>query len=130
MTDFEENDFIEKIREQIVKMPKTIRVGQQNKHIEGTHEFNQYVSKLKAAGEYGPSILSGDIGFAQDLVNEYAGTGEPIIRNKKWMNAERILADRIVGVSVNNMTSSRADTKKFKIHYSNKGTHIVPDYPN
>ena len=49
----------------------------------------------------------------------------------KWDNIEIILNnDEIIGKAVNNITGKEVDTTVFKIHYGNKGAHIVPDYPS
>jgi len=119
---------INQIKKQISALPKDIRVGQQNNHIVGTHEYNQYVDRQKAKGEYGPSIIHGDIKFAQELVNKYAGTGLPGIKNGKWLNYEQIKTSEIIGTVVNNLNGTEQKTGNFKIHYSKEGTHIVPDY--
>jgi hypothetical protein len=44
----------------------------------------------------------------------------------KWKNKEVILADKIIGVNIDPITQEKIATKAFKIHYSKKGTHIVP----
>lgn len=124
-----DNGAVDNVKAMIADMPKNINVGQQNKHIAGTHEYEQYVEKLKNAGEYGPSRLNGGLEFAQRLVDEYAGTGEPDVRDDgSWRNVEKILADRTIGMVVNNVTGAEQPTTNLKIHYSKNGTHIVPDY--
>ena len=96
--------------------PKTIEPGKQGKHILG---HNNYIE--------GRSYLTISIEEAQELVNKYAGTGE-LFRDKsgKWRNQEVILSDKVIGVDIDNLTGEERFTKAFKIHYSNKGTHIVP----
>jgi uncharacterized short protein YbdD (DUF466 family) len=123
-----DNGAVDNVKAMIADMPKNINVGQQNKHIAGTHEYEQYVEKLKNAGEYGPSRLNGGLEFAQRLVDEYAGTGEPDIKSGRWINIEIIVAYEIVGIVVNNLTGTEMATNRFKIHYSKRGIHIVPDY--
>ena len=122
---------IKEVKRQISELPKNIRIGQQNKHIAGTHEYNQYVKSQKAKGEYGPSRLNGDIEYAQELVNKYSGKGIPDISLKgKWLNAEIIKTDEVIGIVVNNLNGIEKETTNFKIHYGENGTHIVPDYPS
>ena len=121
---------IDDIKAQIETMPKNIREGQQNKHISGTHEYNQYADSRRVKSEYGPSRLNGDIEFAQRLVDKYSGTGEIIVKNGKWLNYEKIRSENTIGVAVNNLNGAEAETTRFKIHYSKYGTHIVPDYPD
>lgn len=96
--------------------PKTIEPGKQGKHILG---HNNYIE--------GRSYLTISMEEAQELVNKYAGTGE-LFRDKsgKWRNQEVIISDKVIGVDIDNLTGEERLTKAFKIHYSNKGTHIVP----
>ena len=119
---------IDAIKKQISELPKNIREGAQNKHIIGTHEYEQYVVSQKAKGEFGPSRLNGDLEYAQKLVDKYCGTGEIAIKKGKWLNYEKIKSNDIIGVAVNNITGAEEATTNFKIHYSAHGTHIVPDY--
>lgn len=127
----EKCDIFQKIKNKISSMPKNIRKGQQNKHILGTKEYNDYVERQKAKCEYGPSYINGDLKFAQELVNKYSGIGEPRVKNGKWLNYEMITVSENIGIVVNNLNGSEIETNKFKIHYSDKyGTHVVPDYPS
>lgn len=113
------------------KQLKTIEVGQQNKHIAGTNEYKQYVEKLARKQQYGPSRINVSIEQAQELVNEYHGTGEIKIKNGKWTNDEVIINNDIsIGTVVNNLTGAEVSTTVFKIKYGKKGTHIIPDYPS
>ena len=98
------------------RQPKTIESGKQGKHILG---HNNYQS--------GKSYLTITEAEAQELVNKYAGTGE-ILRdaNGKWRNQELIHGEKTIGFNVDNLTGEETATTDFKIHYSKKGTHIVP----
>lgn len=112
------NDKIEEIRKFIKsdKQPKTIEIGKQGKHI---LEHNNYIE--------GRSYLTISVEEAQELVNKYAGTGYiKLDRKGEWVKKELIEVDKNIGVSINNETGIKTPTNKFKIHYSNKGTHIVP----
>lgn len=52
-------------------------------------------------------------------------------KNDEWDNNEIIINnDEVVEMAVNNLTGKEAETTVFKIHYSDKGAHIVPDYPS
>ncbi|MNO23029.1 Phage minor capsid protein 2 [compost metagenome] len=114
------------------QQPKDVLRGQQNKHIPGTHEYNQYVDKLKAKDQYGPSRLTISQDEIADLVKRYSGSGEIGFTNKgEWNRKETIIVnDRIIGVAINNITGAEVETSVFKIHYGKKGVHIVPDYPS
>lgn len=113
-------------------VPLTILPGQQQKHIPGTLEYNQYVTKMSKDGRFGPSRLSITREEAQVLIDQYHGTG--IIHRAKdgrWTNQEWItLHPESIGVAVDDRTGAEADTTTFKIHYGKNGTHIVPDYPS
>ena len=123
------NDTPDSVRKKIISLSKKIRVGKQNKHIIGTHEYNQYVKKQLSKGEFGPSRLNGDLQFAQLLADKYAGTGKAEIKNGIWTNCEYIETDTVIGVVVNNKSGAEQVTANFKIHYSQtEGVHIVPSY--
>ena len=118
------------VKNLIASLPKTIRIGQQNKHIVDTHEYEQYVIKQSRKGQYGPSRLHGGLDFAQILVDKYSGTGIPRLKNGRWLNYEVIETEEIVGTVVNNLTGAEQLTTRIKIHYSKEGTHVVPHYKN
>ena len=121
------------IREKIKsdEIIKTINKGQQDKHMLNTHEYNQYVEKLKKLGQYGPSRIT----LSQDeiavLIEKYAGTG--IIqydKNGNWRNSEIITScEKNIGICVNNLTGKEVETSVFMIKYSNNGVHVIPHYP-
>lgn len=98
------------------EQPKKIAVGSQGKHILGHNNYTK-----------GRSYLTISLEEAQELVNKYAGTGDiKLNRKNEWDKKEIIEVDNSIGVSINNETGIETPTNKFKIHYSNKGTHIVP----
>lgn len=112
------SDIISSIRNDIKsgKYPLEILEGKQGKHIK---EHNNYIE--------GRSYLTISIDEAQKIVNKYAGSG--IIRlnqNNEWDNKEIVTVDKEIGINVNNMTNEESKTNRCKIHYSKKGTHIVP----
>lgn len=134
LKNFTENAKIEEIRKHIKsdKQPKSLDIGQQNKHIPGTNEYKQYEKKFTQKGQHGPSRISLKVEELQELVNKHAGAGEIRLNYKgEWDNREIIFDnDKIIGKAVNNKTGVEAETAIFKIHYSKKGVHIVPDYPS
>lgn len=98
------------------EIPKTIHAGRQNKHVKSS---NGYIS--------GRSYIYGDLETAQGLVDRYCGTGRAIISSDgKWANKELITGDEIIGISIDQSTQKEIKTRCFMIHYSKKGTHIVP----
>ncbi len=109
---------------------KTVLTGRQNKHIKETNEFRQYAKAFKDKGEFGPSRISIPHDEVQKLVDQYAGTGMLDVKNGKWTGMEIITDNRKnIGTVVNNLNGNAVETPVFKIHYSSKGVHIVPDYP-
>lgn len=98
----------------------------QNKHIVGTNEYNWLTSTKK----YRPSFITVTAEEEIALINEFAGKGiNTYNRRGEWRNAEIILSNtKKIGVVVNIINGIEQDTAVFKIHYSNKGNHIVPDY--
>ena len=103
--------------------PSRIIAGRQNKHIEGTREFEQkrkQSQKLSPGSE--PAILNVD---AQALVDKYKGTGLIKMRGSVYPR-ETIDTDRVVGKTWVQSLGKYADTKRIEIFYSSTGTHVVP----
>lgn len=96
--------------------PKTLNIGNQRKHIreEGRDIGNR-------------SFLYGTLDYAQKLVNQYSGTGEPKLDGKgNWVHKEHVTVDRLIGEVVDPDTGEATPTHRFAIHYGKRGTHIVP----
>lgn len=112
------NAKIKEIREYIrSKQPLKIEIGKQGKHILG---HNNYIE--------GRSYLTISLEEAQELINKYAGTGEIKFTLKgEWDKKETITIDKEIGVNVSMLDGLETKTNSFKIHYSKKGTHIVPN---
>lgn len=125
---------IQSIRDYIKsdKQPKNININQQKKHVIGTNEYKQKSINLSKKGQFGPSYINISNEEIEALIKEFSGTGEPKFdKNGKWNNTELILTnDKVVGKAINNLNGKEADTTVFKIHYGEKGIHIVPDYPS
>ena len=92
--------------------------GRQDKHIKGRNNYTKGRSYLNPSED------------VQDLVNKYAGTGE-IVRTGagKWTHKEKVKAEHPIGFDVSQDTGVETETSMFIIHYSKKGVHIVPTYP-
>ncbi len=109
------------------KQPKALEINKQNKHIPGTNEFKQkelqnLKNKLKR-----PGIILFPANEAQKLVNSLHGTGVPVIsRYGEFLNKEIVRSPYPVGVV--DSGHGMVFTNYFTIHYSKKGTHIVPRY--
>jgi len=75
----------------------------------------------------GRSYIHGDITFAQQLVDELSGTGEPILSSgDHWTHRERVESDHIIGTHVDLSTGIETKTKRAVITYSKTGSHIYP----
>lgn len=98
----------------------------QDKHIVGTNSYKN-LSETRA---YAPSYLTISPDKISGLVAEYAGKGVNFYDSHgNWTHTEIIVTnDENIGVVVNNLNGKTQETNVFKIHYSQKGVHIVPDY--
>lgn len=93
--------------------PQKIHIGKQGKHIVGHNNYTK-----------GKSILNISTDKAQELVKKYSGTGKKIGTNR-----ERVDFQRVIGKYVDPNTGKSYSTTVGTIHYSNTGTHIVPEKP-
>lgn len=121
------------IREKIIPNQRIDNiVGRQEIHRQGTKMYQQRQHSLQSKGQYGPSYITISDDDVLRLVNKYSGKGEiKYDRNGKWNNQETIVTnDEIIGVVFNNQNGKHVQTSVFKIHYSENGVHIVPDYPS
>ena len=50
-----------------------------------------------------------------------------MVERGKWMQAEKFTHERKIGVYKNKLWGESYDTNHGRIHYSNRGAHIVPD---
>nr|WP_308565202.1 phage minor capsid protein [uncultured Peptostreptococcus sp.] len=111
------NDKIKEIRDYIKSEEciKKIHDGKQGKHIVG---HNNYGGKSYLADRVDP----------QELVDGYHGTGDYKITSpsKNWNKKEFVLGEDIIGFVVDESTGEVTPTRYFSIHYSKKGTHVVP----
>lgn len=110
----------EKIRKDILnnKYNLNLNIGNQNKHIKGSHSYNEENHK---------SILFGDLNYAQGLVQKYHGTGDiKMTEDGVWTKKEFVEANFDVGLSYNRDKQQMQPTNRFAIHYGKRGTHIVP----
>lgn len=95
--------------------PKTLNIGNQNKHILGSKGYIE-----------GRSYIYGTLDDAQRFVDQYHGTGESLFDRKgNWKNREIVAIERDIGVCLD-IDGASEITNAFTIHYGKKGTHIVP----
>lgn len=98
------------------KISKTINPEKQARHIKTS---SQYDGKR--------SYIFGNEEDAQQLVNQYHGTGTPVFDRKgNWKNKEIATAKDNIGVNISADGKEATETNRFVIHYSKTGTHIVP----
>ena len=98
----------------------------QDKHVVGTNSYKN-LSETRA---YAPSYLTISPDKIPELVAKYAGKGVNLYDSHgNWTHTELIVTnDENIGVVVNNLNGKTQEANVFKIHYSQKGVHIVPDY--
>jgi SPP1 gp7 family putative phage head morphogenesis protein len=95
---------------------KTILLGKQEKHIQGTNNYRP-----------GSSYITISPDEAQELVDKYAGYGN-LLRDKsgRWTQKELISQHpNHIGV-VYDIEGALRETSKFIIHFAKDGVHIVP----
>ena len=107
----------------------TVRRQVQNRHIEGTEEYKNYVKQIKAQGKsFLPSKLSPNVNV-QEIVNEFHGKGiyapHPDIKQRR----ERVNTGRVIGQYWDYKIGGLVDTTWLMIVYSSKGTHVYPIHP-
>jgi len=104
--------------------PLRIIAGRQNKHIEGTREFEQNREKMRKLGSR-PSILIAD---AQMLADKFKGTGIIYFtKSSADYPREDIDAGYVIGKFWDWKTQRYVDTTVFTISYSKTGIHIFPN---
>ncbi len=112
------NEKRDTVREEIRSLltPKTLNLGNQNKHILGDPGYTS-----------GRSYIFGNAQTAQELIDRYHGTGEIRFSDKgDWIKKEFVRMDHDIGMRVNPKTGEGTPTNTFAIHYSKNGTHVVP----
>ena len=107
----------------------TVRRQVQNRHIEGTTEYNNYIEENnKKRKSFLPSVLAPNVNV-QDLINEFHGKGIFAPHPDGKQLRERVDTGRIIGQYWDYEEGKLVDTTWLMIVYSNKGTHVYPIYP-
>lgn len=127
----------EELKDHINNYPTGIEEGKQKAHIPGTKEFTQKLISMRIRAERlgirsypSQSFLTIGLKEAEELMAASKGHGlAGKTRHSKWDHTELCEAPEIIGASVTE-NGDVIYTKWFKIHYSNKGTHMVPCVPN
>lgn len=99
-----------------------ISVQKQNRHVEGTMEFERYLKQRESRGQTPQSVL--DISFeeAQSIVDTKKCTG--YVEFSDGVAREYLNADGVVGRYYG--AGEYHDTSRIFIQYSKRGTHIIP----
>lgn len=105
----------------------TIRRQVQNRHIEGTKEYQQYVEVLKNKG-LKPSKLNSDVDV-QALVKEFHSEGKYYPNPKDGSPREIVDVGKSIGQYWDKEKQKFIDTSVVMIVYSKKGVHIYPIHP-
>lgn len=75
----------------------------------------------------GRSYLNCSLEEANQLIQKYAGKGLAVVdKNLNWQHKERITLKKPIGIIVDPITGKETPTKALMIHYSKKGSHIMP----
>ncbi len=106
----------------------SIRRQVQNRHIEGTKEYQDYVAR-RADTTFKPSKMPPNTD-AQALVREFHGKGIYFPNPADNSPREKVDTGRIIGQYWNNQLGIFVDTTWIMIVYSKKGTHIYPIRPS
>ena len=102
----------------------TVRRQVQNRHIEGTKEYNEYAAKLAEKG-FKPSILNKNINVAE-LVRKFHKKGIYDPNPKDGSPREIVNTGRIIGKYWDKDKCQYIDTAYIEIVYSKYGVHIYP----
>jgi len=105
--------------------PSRVIMGRQNKHIEGTIEFEQKCEQMEQISPGSmPAVIIVD---AQTLVNKYKGTGSLYFHpSSPDYPREDITADKTIGKTWVKSLKKYINTSAFTIYYSKTGVHIIP----
>ena len=105
-----------------------INRSKQDHHIEGTNEFKTYQDGRSKKGHTVQNILTINEHQTQKLINDFSGKGEvKKVKNNTNVNVEYAETDFAIGKYYSN--GKYYDTKRFAIHYSKNGAHVVPVEP-
>jgi len=104
--------------------PSRIIQGRQNKHIQGTKQFEQNREKMQKIGS-APAILQAD---AQSLVEKYKATGNIYFaKSSPEYPREDIDTKQVIGKTWDRKKGEYIDATIITIAYSKTGTHVFPN---
>ena len=103
----------------VTKLNKTA----QSKHRKGSEEYERVVANGNK-----PSFITVSNMEVQQIINQKSTTGK-VHKAKDGQFRETIDCGKIIGEYVDLNTGKSFETSRATIHYSKKGTHIVPTIP-
>ncbi len=109
------------------ELSSKVSVQQQQKHIEGTPQYERYLSDRTAKGRTPQSIFTLDIREAQKLVDIFSCTGTVTITKTGETSVkirEYVTTDAVIGKYY--ADDKFHDIKRICIYYGKKGAHVVP----
>lgn len=123
----EENRGILKEKIRSDEFPLKVNIGQQRKHIEGTHEYKTYLEARLQKGKTPQDKLTISEDKVQEIVRKHHSTGTVIISEKSPENmkfVEYVTLDIEVGKCY--CDGQYYGSNRIAIHYSKRGEHIFP----
>lgn len=123
----EENRGILKEKIRSGEFPLKVNIGQQRKHIEGTHEYKTYLEARLQKGKTPQDKLTISEDKVQEIVRKHQSTGTVIISGKSPENmkfVEYVTLDIEVGKCY--CDGQYYGSNRIAIHYSKRGEHIFP----
>lgn len=117
------NEVLAKSRARDTIVQDAIRSGEVSKELNREKQIRHTTSEHTP----GRSYIHGDLDYAQQLIDELSGTGEPvIIKDDTWTKRERVIASKVIGTYVDPDTGIETETQAAMIVYSRSGSHIYP----
>lgn len=126
----EENRGILKEKIRSGEFPLKVNIGQQRKHIEGTHEYKTYLAQRQKNGKTPQNIVIIDEKELDSVLQKYATAGDVDARKNPdghYKIVEYVDTDIIVGKYFKN--DQYHNSNRVAIHYSARGEHIFPVPP-
>lgn len=115
-------EVLEKSRARSTIVVDAIRSGEVSKVVNKEKQLKHTIDNKTS----GKSYLNGGLKYAQELIDNLSGTGEPKVdRHGNWVHKEAVVNSKPVGVHVE-PDGQRSESKAAMIVYSKTGSHIYP----
>lgn len=121
-----ENNLVLKDKIDNGELSLKISPQKQSRHIEGTKEFELYLSQRTEKHQSPQSVLFMTLTEAQEFINAFHCMGTAEIKNTKNVDEfyEYITVEKVIGKYYDK--DGYRDTKRVKVFYAKKNVHIVP----